>query len=261
MNYTLDNIDIRTYGAIPYVQRSKGCIALAGIFDLPKRKGITEYNWGTSIEPYVDEEDIELDGRTLTLSLCIKATDYKSKLAALKTACIFCRKLGTEFGEFDVILKDDISVEEYITLNLCIVKIKFWQQAYSPVGITILPTGGISYMLDEYNLRQDFDILISSRSGFENVSKRIEISTTKPYTQTAYRESRDITLKCTMKGRGLFDLYEKMSQFHTVCVTPGMHNLCLRENELISLYFKDGITATPRNERLLDFNLKCRIVE
>jgi len=261
MNYKLDNIDIRTYGAIPYVQHSKECMALTGVFDLPKRKGTTEYNWESSIEPYVDAEDIELDGRTLTLSLCIKAADYKSKLAVLKAACVSCRKLGTEFGEFDVILKDDVSVEEYITLNMCIVKIKFWQQHYLPTGVTILPTGGTSYTLDGYNLQRDFGVLISSRSGLEDIGKRIEVSTTKLYTQTLYREARDVTFKCVMKGRNLSELYESMSQFHAVCIAPGMHELCLRENELACLYFKNGIAVTARTERLLEFSLKCRIIE
>ena len=260
MKYKLDDIDIRTYGAIPYVEHSKECMALTGVFDLPKRKGTTEYNWESSIEPYVDAGDIELDGRTLTLSLCIKAADYKDKLSVLKAACISCKKLGTEFGEFEVILKDGISVDEYIILNMAIVKIKFWQQIYFPVEIMLTPTGGISYMLDEYNLQQDFGILISSRSRFENLEKRIEVSTTKPYTQTVYREARDITFQCIMRGRNLFELYEKMSQFQAVCIAPGTRRLCLRENETIDLYFKNGITVTARTERLLEFSLKCRVV-
>ena len=261
MNYKLDNVDIRAYGAIPYVQRSKECMALTGVFDLPRRKGTTEYNWESSIEPYVDIDDIELDGRTLTLSLCIKAADYKDKLSALKAACISCKKLGTEFGEFEVILKDDISVEEYIMLNMAIVKIKFWQQEYSPVEIAITPTGDTSYTLDGYSLQRDFDILISSRSGFEDIGKRIEVSTTRPYTQTIYREARDTTFKCIMRGESLSELYEKMSQFQSVCIAPGMRSLRLRENETVDLYFKNGIAVTARTERLLEFSLKCRIVE
>ena len=52
MSYKLDDIDISSYDAFPYVGQtkdSKDCIAISGVFDLPKRKGTTEYNWGTSI--------------------------------------------------------------------------------------------------------------------------------------------------------------------------------------------------------------------
>lgn len=261
MNYKLDGVNISSFGAVPYVNRSQTCIAISGIFDLPKRKGTTEYNWQNSIEPYVDAEDIELDGRTLTLSLCIKAIDYQSKLDSLKAACISCRKLWTEFGEFDVVLKDEIAVEEYIAINIVIVKIKFWQQSYLLIPVIVPPTGGLSYSIDGYNLQKDFGISISSRSGLKNVGKRIEVSTTIPYTQTLYREAHDISLKCMMRAENLAQLYSRMSQFHTLCISPGMRTLRLRDNEEAILYFKDGITVVARTERLLDFSLKCRIVK
>lgn len=86
MSYKLDDIDISSYDAFPYVGQtkdSKDCIAISGVFDLPKRKGTTEYNWGTSIEPFVDAEDIELDGRTLVLSLVVRSENVKSQLDKL----------------------------------------------------------------------------------------------------------------------------------------------------------------------------------
>lgn len=261
MKYKLDGVDMASFGAVPYLTRSQTFIAISGIFDLPKRKGTTEYNWGTSIEPYVDSEDIELDGRTLAISLCIKSINYKRKLDTLRTACIACRKLWTEFGEFDVVLKDELSVDEHISLNMAIVKVKFWQQTFTPASITITPSGGSSYTMDEFNLYKDFGITVVSRKDFENIGKRIEISTTKPYMQTKYREARDITIGCSMIGNGIHDLYYKISQFNALCISPGIRNLYLRENEHCSLYFKDGITATARTERILNFNLKCRIVQ
>lgn len=261
MKYKLNGTDIAVFGALPHVNRSQSCIAISGIFDLPKRKGTTEYNWGTSIEPFVDAEDIELDGRTLTLSLCIKHSDYKRKLNALKNACIACRKLWTEFGEFDIVLKDELSVEEYISLNMVIVKVKFWQQIFTPASITITPSGGSSYVMDGFNLYKDFSIVIISRKDFENIGKRIEISTTKPYIQTEYREAHDITLGCSMIGKNINNLYNKISQFNALCISPGIRNLYLRDNEYCCLYFKDGITVTARTDRLLNFNLKCRIVQ
>lgn len=84
MSYKLDDIDISSYDAFPYVGQTKDCIAISGVFDLPKRKGITEYNWGTGIEPFVDAEDIELDGRTLLLSLVVRSENVKSQLDKLK---------------------------------------------------------------------------------------------------------------------------------------------------------------------------------
>lgn len=259
MTYKIDGVDINTFGAYPYVENSKECIAVSGVFDLPKRIGATEYNWGTSIEPYVDEEDIELDGRNITLSLAIKAHDYKAKLAALKSACIACKKLYTDFEEFDVVLKGEINIDEWVGLNMAVIDIKFWQQNYNIATLSTTTTGGTEYLLDGYNLYKDFGICVSSRKNIESVAKRIEISTTKPYTKSDYREVRDITLSCMMKGNNIRELYTKMNQFNSLCISPGIRVLTLRENETIQLYFKDGITVTPRSEKLLDFTLKCRV--
>lgn len=160
MSYKLDDIDISSYDAFPYVGQTKDCIAISGVFDLPKRKGTTEYNWGTSIEPFVDAEDIELDGRTLVLSLVVRSENVKSQLDKLKKACISCRRLSIGFGSFNVICKDEISVEEYVSLNMAIVQVKFWQQSYIPAEIGINPSGGNNYVMDGYSLNADFGIYV-----------------------------------------------------------------------------------------------------
>lgn len=261
MSYKLDGIDISTWKAFPYIKRSKECIALSGIFDLPKRIGTTEYNWGTSIEPFVDAEDVELDGRTLILSFVVRSWEFKSQLGRLKKACVSCRRLSTEFGEFDVICKDEIAVEEYISLNMAIVQVKFWQQDYIPVEIKIKPSGGNNYIMDNYSLNTDFGIYVSSRSGVESIGKRIEIATTLPYMQNEYRELSTLTLKCYMLGNSLKSLYSKMTQFSALCISPGLRNLRLKDNECMKIYFKDGITVTARTEHVLEFDLKCRLMQ
>lgn len=260
MSYKLDDIDISSYDAFPYVGQTKDCIAISGVFDLPKRKGITEYNWGTGIEPFVDAEDIELDGRTLLLSLVVRSENVKSQLDKLKKACISCRRLSTGFGSFNVICKDEISVEEYVTLNMAIVQVKFWQQSYIPAEIDINPSGGNNYVMDGYSLSADFGIYVSSRSGVEAIGKRIEIGTTLPYMQNKYREPTTLTLKCTMLGSSLKG-YTHMSRFSALCISPGLRNLTLKDNERMRIYFKDGITVTVRTKHVLEFDLKCRVMQ
>ena len=88
MIYKIDSTPLSDFGAIP--SPDSGHFALSGMLDLPRRIGSTEYDWGTSIEPFVDAEDIELDGRTLTLNVAIK----KAQLQAFKEACVACTELG-----------------------------------------------------------------------------------------------------------------------------------------------------------------------
>lgn len=260
MSYSLDGVDISTWGAYPYIDRTKESIALSGVFDLPKRIGTTEYNWGTSIEPFVDKEDILLDGRNLILSLVLKSDNYNKQLSDLKSACIECRRLGTPFGSFDVVLKDEVSIEEYISLKIAIVTVKFWQQNYIPVDITVKPTGGNSYTIDGYSLAKDFGIYVASRSGVKSLGKRIEISTTTPYQGNKYRELSDMVLKCKMHSDSIIDLHKRISEFSALCISPGIRNVNLLDNESLKVYFKDGITAKLRTPHILEFDLKCKLL-
>lgn len=263
MNYKLDGRNIFIFGVYPKVDYSQECIAFGGVFDLPKRKGTTEYNWGSSIEPFVDKEDIELEGRTLILKVCLKgqsSADYRSKLDSYKSACIACRKLWTKFGEFDVVVKDAIEIEEYSGCNMAIITTKFWQQNILLPELTIKPYGHGDALLDGFSLNRDFGIYIAARKADKNVAKRIEINTTLPYTQTKYREARDITLSCSMIGNDLQSLYTKMMQFQTLCIRPGIRTLTLTGNDDRTLYFKDGITVKARLNTLLTFDLKCRVI-
>lgn len=261
MIYKIDNVNISSFGAIPS-NASGEKIALSGLFDLPKRKGATEYDWGTSIEAFTDADDIILDGRTLTLNVAIKGssiTDLHTKVDAFKAACIRCTKIYSELsGELNVIQKDEISVTEYG--NIAIVKIPFWQDVYIPGAISIAPSVTGNYMLDTYNLIKDFGIYITSLSEVNNTAKRIDIDTTLPYANTSYRSSYDLTLKCKMLGQSLQDLYSKMSQFNALCTSAGLHTLKLPSNTDKKVYFKDGISAKVESDKIISFDLKCRVI-
>lgn len=262
MTYKLDGTNLEAFGAHPCADQD--ATALNGVFDLPKRKGTVEYNWGTSIEPFVDENDIELDGRALTLKVCVKGdsvVDYLAKLGAYKSACIACRKLWTEFGEFGVVLKDTIDVEEYAEIFMVIVTTKFWQQDIVLPKLTIPSSGGIDNLLDGYNLGKDFGIYIASTKDDKNIPKRIEVSTTAPYMQTHYREPGNLIFECSMVGDDLHDLYSKISQFQALCMSSGLHALQLSGNDFYNLYFKDGMAVKAPSNTLLKFDLKCRAVK
>lgn len=64
--YKLNNIALSTYGIIPGRIEGEG-IAVKGIFDLPKRIGITGKDWDDEdgIEPYVAADEIFLAGRDI----------------------------------------------------------------------------------------------------------------------------------------------------------------------------------------------------
>lgn len=258
MSYKLNNVEISTYGAIPVI-KGPG-IALSGIFDLPKRKSPTEYNWGTSIEPFVQAEDIVLDGREISLSVVLSATTVQlltTKINAFKTACVACTTLTSDFAEYSVVCKSEIEAQEY-DLS-AVVTAKFWQANYELTSVNITASNSGSYRIDNYDLQNDFGITVSSIAGVKNTPERIEVATTELYVDSQYRAQRNIELICFMKANSISDLNYKSFNFHALCYSPGYRQLQLIDGTVISLYFKDGYKAQFVAEKIIKFTLKAII--
>lgn len=251
MIYKIDGTPLSSFGAIPSPKNSY--FALSGMLDLPKRIGATEYDWGTEIEPFVEQEDIELDGRTIALNVVIK----KAQLQAFKEACVACRELSFDHDNFAVIQKDEITVEDL--LDYCSVRVPFWQNEFELKPVSVVPSGSGEYTIDDYSIVKDFGIYVGKSASLENVSKRIDLPITEFYYKSQYRGVRSIDLSCTMRGANFADIYSKINQFQSVLMAPGLRTLKIRDNTL-SVYFKDGMKVDILNENISQFNLMATVV-
>lgn len=198
-------------------------------------------------------EDIILDGRTLTLNAVMK----KDKVEAFKAACVACEKLSIESNVFDVVCKDEIQVREVDSYAIAIVK--FWQYEFILQSITIVSSGSELYGIDNYSLNKDFGVSIAKSSSLSNTAKRIDVRTTGVYGKTEYRSIRTIDFECSMIGNSFFDVNNKINQFQSVIMAPGIRLLSVRNN-LFNVYFKDGFTVQAISENILKFNLKATVV-
>lgn len=247
MIYKLDNKPLSDFGAYP--GRIYQNYALEGMFDLPKRIGKTEHDWGTSIEPFVEAEDIELDGRTLVLCAVMKL----ERLDAFKNACIACKCLSANTATFDVVCKDEIKVEKIGPY--CMVKVRFWQYKFELKPITVIPSLSGYFRIDNYNLIKDLGIYVRQSNNLLDAPKRIEVNTTEFYKITKYRGTKIIEFQCALKGKTFEEQYNRMNEFHSILMAPGMRNITIR-NKALSLYFKDGMSVTAPYEHFLQFTLK-----
>lgn len=251
MIYKLDNIPISTYGAIP--TQGKSLLALDGLFDLPKRIGATEHNWGTSIEPLVSAQDIALDGRQLTLTTAMRHNKVKSFI----DACIACKSLQIDFDSFSVVCRDEIEVERIGEYSKVVVKL--WQNEFVLSPLTRTPSANGDWRIDDFDLRKDFGVYVSEAANLQNSGKRIEVNTTEFYTKTNYRSTRDVNLNCFMKTDSMSNLYATMKQFQALIMSPGMRTLKVK-NDSFELYFKDGVKADYLGDYFLNFSIKGVIV-
>lgn len=251
MIYKIDNKPLSDFGAHP--ARGNHIFAIDGFLDLPKRIGKTEYDWGTSIEPFVMSEDIVLDGRTLTLNAVVK----KDKVQAFKAACVACKILSMGNQTFSVVCKDEIQVTEINDYSTVIVK--FWQYDFQLHSITIVSSGTGMHGIDNYSFNKEFGIHIAKSNDLSNTAKRIDINTTEFYKLTQYRNTRSIEIQCSMMGSSFTDVQNKMNQFQSILMAPGMRLLTIR-NKLFNVYFKDGFAVQVISENILKFNLKATVV-
>lgn len=249
LTYKIDDVNIRSLGAVPGKLQHLG---IDGLFNLPKRIGTTEYNWGNSIEPFVQAEDIELDGRTLTFLAIVE----RNRVSDFTIACVQAKKFSCGLDEFNVACKDAITVDE--VGHYCTVEVKFWQYDFKVNTLTQSPSGTGDYMINNYDLRKDFGAIMSMISGMNSVGKRIDVPTTEFYKTTYFRDIRTLAIRFAMLGSSLSDLYYRMSQLHALLASPGMKTLKVRNN-LLSVYFKDGLTAQLLSDKLLTFDLKATV--
>lgn len=250
MIYKFDDIDIRTYGVLPL--REDGGYAVSGIFDFPKRKGEVERNWGDGIEPYLDEEDLNFGERAIGLKLVMEDAANWEKF---REAAIACRKFGTDVGDFDVLLADEVSVES-LAGKMKKIGMKFRQNRVVFEPLTLAGTGGSGVRVDDFHLARDFGITVTSVKGDRNIPKRIEVNTTAPYGNTRYREKPSLTLECVMYAPDLEEAGRRMRQFHALWRQPGTRVLHADDGGTRNVFVKDGFSVEIEGNGLLRFNLK-----
>lgn len=246
MAYTINNVDLSVFG-IKASRVGDSSVGISGILDFPKRKGTTEYSWGTSVEAFVSADDLTWEGRSITFKGLMKgssAADLRSKFAAFKAACTDGEvTLSTPFGDFDVVLKDGIDTDE-IGGNMLRFEVKFLQQEVSFEELTLVPTSGSGAKIDNYNLRNDFGIIIQGHDGYFGVPQRIDIQTSDNYKQTAHRQMRDIQLNCLMVCADVADLLSNMGQFHALLSSAGLRTFTAYTGDTFQFYVKDGFTIS-----------------
>ena len=252
MIYKFDNIDITTYGVWPAA--GDGGAAISGVFDFPKRKGEVERNWGNRIEPYLDPEDLNFEGRVIGLKLVMEDL---ANMERFRAACVACRKLGTEVGDFDVVLASEVNVEKVVD-RMVKIDLKFKEYQVGFETLTWVGSGGPGARVDDFNLAADFGISVLNVKGELQVPKRIEVNTTAPYMNTIYRENPSLAVECVMRATDWAGIGRKMRQFHALWRQPGTRRLELADGHTRFVYVKDGFSVSGVGNGMVKFTLNLK---
>ena len=247
MIYKINNTDVSEFGAFPVLSGER--IAISGIFDCPKRSNPTERSWDTEIEPFVDDEDIILEARTISMSFALPKT---ANLTTFKEALVQTTVLTVENVNFNVLLRSDIDVKEVGIYY--ILKTVFYSETITLPALPIASGTG-SIRIDNYNLHDQFGIHSNKDGGFYSLGKALDVNTSETYTNTQYRDFRELSINCFIVGTSFSDLLNKMSLFQALLYKPGMRELYI-DGKSYSCYHKAGFKAQVVAENLIKFTLK-----
>ena len=254
MTYKFDQIDIAFYGVLP--RRDESGLALSGMLDFPKRNGTTEHNWGTQIEPYVTDRDLSFEGRTLNMKLVMPDLVHLGKFSQ---AWMNCKMLGTEWGDFNVIAANEMTVEK-IGERMGLIGISFLQASVEPPILDLAGSGGTGYRIDDWHLEHDLGIRVAAVTDDLNFPKRIDVGTSDVYTETRYRENGKLTLDCVMQSINSARMVRQMGQLHAICALPGLRQLQFPDGNKREMYVKDGFKVSMDGNCVARFSLKMEML-
>jgi hypothetical protein len=247
--YTLDGIDLSTYGLTPS-QAPGSNLAIAGHLDFPKRLGKAFHVWPDEpgIEPYVAESELRWEGRDIRFYGFIKES---SKLAVLTKTEALISQLNeitdlvdfvTPWGTFAVLVKDSVEIEQNVT-GVAKVMIPFRQP---DTGVTFSPSGGVAQGIDGVDF-EDFGFTYLrldgqwSRPGTKD-QKAIGYYT-EPY-QITKPNAREMTLKGLFISPDYATMAAKVAQLSEILAKPGVRTLQISGEPYREFFCCNGFTVS-----------------
>lgn len=247
--YLINSIPISRWGMRAGVigSRSDG-YALSGVWSLPKRLGDTHYDWQDEVEPYVAAEDINLDGRDLSLSLACTASSAESRHTRIDK---FCAELPDSFtlkhptlGSFVVgVQKVDVKhhLKQWGTLTLNL------REPRPVIGGVLPMKDNGDFGIDGYSWKQ-LGLVVESMDGYHGRSDWQPLPvTTDPRSDhwvAGYRSPATVTLQGTIVGATYVDFMAKVRALQSLLSAPGTRTIRCFDGATIIAFCVDGFDVS-----------------
>ena len=263
MSYTLNNIDLNTYGIYP--GHSKGSnIAMSGIFDLPVRTGKCYYSWGdeNSIEPYTAAGDLFFSGRDIVFTGFILGTTQvlNNNLQTLYTAINAATGisiLNTPYYSASGYIKSVIP--EYMNGASSLI-MTFREPVVNLAGT--LPASGLNnYTIDSIPF-SSFGLYLSKAEALHDLPELKEQNFTK-YGLEGYqivkRQNKILDFSGFITGNSLVDFQNNISALYKLFSSPGTRNIKINDEINVDCFATEGFRVDNiylyNNLMIADFNI------
>jgi hypothetical protein len=260
MGYTLNSIDLSTYGIIP-TQAPGSNLALEGFLSMPERINKTEHSWGDAngVEPYVSPAELFWGGRDLTFHGILKAASRDAaetalmQLYAMLDSLTGLTTLACDWGSWQVYVKGQIDVT-YLGAGVCTIRIPFREPVVDMTGGVIPASGDFTQVAGIDGV--DFEDLGFTLVSFEEMgirANRIEGQLHRPapkspeaigYEQEAYQvtktEARKLQLKGVIQKASYAGLAATVRDLYALFSQPGTRMLYIPEDKIRIVFAKNG---------------------
>lgn len=271
MAYLLNSIDLTTYG-ITAGHAPGSNIAVAGCFDMPKRKGTIFKEWAedNTIESYTDSDEIFFEGRDIEFHGSIFGTDevINEYLEALYSAVYAFTDLvtfSTPYGNFSVCVDNIIPV---MVSGACSVVIRFREPVVTLTGGSAPATAANSNTIDGVPF-SSYGLTILKSGGQHDLGESKDKYFTK-YGAEGYqitkRKNRILSLNCLLIGSSISDFQDKVKALYLCFKSSGSRTIILDYEKEITCFAADGFSISNiylyNNSMIgtLKINLLCETI-
>lgn len=244
MAYTIDGIDILTYG-IRAGHSPGGNIALSGCFDMPERIGPTERDWGDTdgVEPYVDTDEIFLAGRDIKFngsifgshaSIYTNLQNFRTTVDAATGLKVF----ATPYGTFNVMMR---SLNTIYHEGGASITMLFREPVVSASGV--LPASGVDNNSIGSIPFTSFGFYVTKKAGIVDIPELKPMQFTI-YSQEGYqpvkRFADEVKLNGFILADDLADFESKVNSFHSMLSASGTKELIVNGVTMGRFFAKSG---------------------
>lgn len=241
------------YGLIP--------IKNFGFLDMPSRVNETVYDWGDEIEPLVDEGDLFWGSRVFKTEFLYdsRLTNFTFKevinqLSVLNDFIV----LENQFGTFNVKLKEAIKTKNYND-SFVAYDFLFTEEKSSFISEKPVAIGGTGISIDEYDLFNDFGVLVKSVKSNDNIPslKISNVTVETPITVLSnYRELKKIEFDCVIIRDG--NEVPNINNLKKILSGSGLRSISYKNN-LYSSFLTEGFNVSIKR-KTLSFSLRLNVI-
>ena len=236
-------------------------VGYSGIMDMAQRLGETFYDWGDYQQPLVEEEDIFWKSRDFNMNVLFderktsKTLNYIVNEIANLPECL----LESEYGNFTVKVKEIQKVNTYGVIT----KLTLVLNERIPNFNAVLnnPIGGNSVLIDGYDFKKDFGIIISKVKPLECIpSSKLPNITVFNTSQklSEHRNFKKLEFDCVKHYQNKSELTETTEKFKKLLSMSG-HRIITLNNQNYNCFLTDGFKVVFAGSGLIKFKLKLNI--